>query len=80
MDHIRELRYEHLGKLIKIKGVVTTRSEPFNQMRKAQYKCAKCGKIKGPYIIREGIKMQLGACPSCQSTGPFYLQSFRTLY
>ncbi len=43
IDQIRDLRYTHLGKLVKIKGVITIRSEVFNQMKRVFYKCAKCG-------------------------------------
>ena len=53
IDHIRDLRYSHLGKLVKIKGVITIRSEVFNQMKKVFYKCSKCGEIKGPFHMNE---------------------------
>ena len=53
IDHIRDLRYSHLGKLVKIKGVITIRSEVFNQMKKVHYKCSKCGEIKGPFHMNE---------------------------
>jgi len=43
IDQIRDLRFVTLGKLVRIKGVITIRSEVFNQMKKVHYKCTKCG-------------------------------------
>jgi DNA replicative helicase MCM subunit Mcm2 (Cdc46/Mcm family) len=47
MDYIRELRYVHLGKLIKsiflllylVRGVVTIRTEVFNQLKVIFFRC-----------------------------------------
>lgn len=51
LDKIPNLRTEHLNKLIKIRGVVTARSEVFSQLKKAIYKCFRCGELKGPYFL-----------------------------
>lgn len=80
IDPIRDLRYTHLGKLVKIKGVITIRSEIFNQMKRVFYKCLKCGQIKGPFIVITKLDFKLGICSSCQSTGPFSVDKLRTIY
>jgi DNA replication licensing factor MCM2 len=43
VDKIPGLKVEHLTKLIKVTGVVTVRSEVFSQLKKAMFKCVKCG-------------------------------------
>jgi len=51
IDRIPDLKVENIGKLIKVKGVITVRSEVFNQLKKAVYKCYRCGEPKGPYFL-----------------------------
>jgi DNA replication licensing factor MCM2 len=80
MDHIRDLRYTHLGKFIKIRGVITIRSEVFSQLKKIFYKCYRCGLIKGPFYINSVNNVNLGNCASCQSTGPFPIEKTKTVY
>lgn len=80
VDNIRDLRHTHLRKLIKIQGVVTIRSEVFNQLKKIIYKCAKCGWAKGPFYINEVNDTKLGTCNSCHSTGPFFIDKQKTVY
>jgi DNA replicative helicase MCM subunit Mcm2 (Cdc46/Mcm family) len=43
MDRIPDLKVENIGKLIKVKGVITVRTEVFSQLKKAVYKCYRCG-------------------------------------
>lgn len=80
LDQIRELKYTHLGQLIKVQGVVTVRSEVFPQLKKITYKCLKCGYPKGPFYINTVNTAKLGSCNSCQSSGPFPLDKYKTVY
>ena len=43
-------------------------------MKKAYYKCIRCGEIKGPFIIQNGQKPTFGQCNSCQYNGQFILE------
>jgi DNA replication licensing factor MCM2 len=79
-DKIPELRSEHLNKLIKVRGVVTARSEIFSQLKKAIYKCIKCGEKKGPYFLHDRESVVHGACRSCQSPGPFIIERMSSVY
>ncbi len=63
-----------------MKGVVTIRSEIFNQLKKIIYKCLKCGFLKGPFYINNINDIRLGSCTSCQSTGPFPIDKQKTIY
>ena len=80
MDHLRELRYSHLGKMIKVQGVVTLRSEIFNQLKKVVYLCQKCGCEKGPFYFTNVNTLKLGQCSSCHSSGPFRIHKVKTIY
>lgn len=51
LEHIRNLRYPSLGKLLRVAGVVTRRTQVFSQMKMAYYICVKCGDRKGPLYI-----------------------------
>jgi DNA replicative helicase MCM subunit Mcm2 (Cdc46/Mcm family) len=49
-------------------------------MKKAYYKCIRCGEIKGPFIIQNGQKPTFGQCNSCQYNGQFILEKLKTIY
>jgi len=67
-DKLRDLRQIHLNALIKIKGVVTKRTNVLPEMNKMFYRCS-CGDIKGPifHAISSSYeaKQFLGACVVC---------------
>jgi DNA replication licensing factor MCM2 len=56
---------------VHIIGVVTKRSQVFNQLKKIYFRCIKCGMQKGPFYIDNINNINLGQCTSCQSNGPF---------
>lgn len=72
-DKIRDLRQMHLNELIKIKGVITKRSNVFPQLKKVFYNCVKCGNKLGPIFVSTNMEVKLGACVICQSNGPYVL-------
>lgn len=83
LDEIANLRFCHLGRLIRVKGVVTIRSEVMSQLKKLYYTCVKCGFEKGPYYINSfhmEKQINLGQCAACQSKGPFTKDRFKTIY
>ena len=79
-DKLRDLRQIHLNALIRIKGVVTKRSNVYPQLKKMVYECTKCGEKKGPFFMNAGEDLRLGQCLVCQSNGPFALDNDETVY
>ena len=79
-DKIRELRQVHLNELVKIKGVVTKRSNVFPQLKKMYFICVKCGNRLGPIFLGNSADVKLGTCVICQSQGPYVLDAEDTLY
>jgi len=81
MDSIRDLREVHLNAFIKISGVVTRRSAVFPQLRLLKYTCLTCNYLLGPFQHSgTGAEIRPGSCPSCQSAGPFKLNTEETMY
>ena len=78
-DSIPHLRFLHIGKLIRVRGVATARGEVFSQLKKVTYKCFRCGELKGPYYLT-GKNVQLGPCRSCQSNGPYLTERNKSIY
>eukprot|EP01147_Barroeca_monosierra_P002807 gene2807-5650_t len=80
LDAIRDIRQTHLNALVKIQGVVTRRTGVFPQLKLVKYTCEKCqfsiGPIAQDTINETGVKN----CPSCQSRGPFSINTEETVY
>ena len=72
-DNIRDLRVEHLNKLIGISGVVTTSTGVLPQLSIIKFNCQKCGFTLGPFTQNQENEIRPGSCPECQSNGPFEL-------
>ncbi len=69
--HHCHCRQTHLNALIKTSGVVTRRTTVMPQLSLVKYNCIKCGSISGPYMQNGDKELTPGACPDCQSKGPF---------
>lgn len=52
-------------------GVVTATTGVLPQLSVVKYDCNKCGFILGPFVQSQHTEVQPGACPECQSQGPF---------
>jgi len=81
-DKLRDLRQIHLNALIKIKGVVTKRTNVLPELSKMYFRCA-CGDIKGPIYHAQSTyeaKQYLGQCVLCQANGPYTLDESVTIY
>lgn len=79
-DRLRDLRQVHLRGLVKIKGVITKRTNVFPQLKKMFFICAKCGDHKGPFVQNSAAEVHLGTCGVCHSNGPFALDQESTVY
>jgi len=79
-DKLRDLRHVHLRQLIKVKGVVTKRSQIYPQLKKIYFHCQKCGERKGPIFKHANEDLNLGSCFRCHSRGPFVLDQNDTEY
>lgn len=52
-------------------GVVTATTGVLPQLSIIKYDCNKCGFVLGPFVQSQNQEVQPGACPECQSQGPF---------
>lgn len=77
MDGIRSLRNKHLGRLVKINGVVTRRSGVFPLYSIIRFNCVKCKGVFGPFVSSSFKPTQ---CFECQSKGPFVVNTSETVY
>ncbi|CAN6662980.1 DNA replication licensing factor Mcm2p [Trichomonascus vanleenenianus] len=77
---LRDLRQNHLNSLVRVTGVVTRRTGVFPQLKYVKFDCPKCGAILGPYFQDSNQEVKITYCHSCQSRGPFLLNSEKTVY
>lgn len=80
MDNLRDLRYNHLGTLVKVNGVVTRRSGVFPQLKLVKYDCGKCGAVLGPFVQDLNQEIRINACSECEGRGPFTVNMSQTIY
>lgn len=80
LDHLRDLRYNHLNTLVRVGGVVTRRSGVFPQLQLVKYDCGRCGAILGPFMQDANREMTPGSCPQCEGRGPFTVNVASTIY
>ncbi|CAH0051543.1 unnamed protein product [Clonostachys solani] len=77
---LRQLRQSHLNCLVRVSGVVTRRSGVFPQLKYVKFDCGKCGITLGPFQQESNVEVKITYCQSCQSRGPFTLNSEKTVY
>lgn len=81
VDNLRDLRFIHLNCLVRVAGVVTRRSGVFPQLQLVKFDCGKCGEVIGPFFQEtHSAAVRIGACPACQSKGPFSVNVSQTIY
>lgn len=80
MDHLRDLRYNHLNALVRVSGVVTRRTGVFPQLKLVKFDCQRCGAIMGPFTQDLNSEIKIGACAHCQSKGSFKVNDNHTVY
>ncbi|ADM11370.1 DNA replication licensing factor Mcm2 [Encephalitozoon intestinalis ATCC 50506] len=76
-DSIRSLRNSHLGKLVRVNGVVTRRSGVFPLYSIVKFSCLKCKSVFGPFVASS---FKPTHCFECQSKGPFTVSTSETIY
>ncbi|KAK7754807.1 MCM DNA helicase complex subunit [Diatrype stigma] len=77
---LRQLRQSHLNCLVRVSGVVTRRTGVFPQLKYVKFDCTKCGVTLGPFQQESNVEVKVSFCQSCQSRGPFSLNSEKTVY
>ena len=77
---LRQLRQSHLNCLVRVSGVVTRRTGVFPQLKYVKFDCSKCGVTLGPFQQESNVEVKITYCQSCQSRGPFTLNSEKTVY
>ncbi|KAL9091455.1 MAG: hypothetical protein Q9165_004841 [Trypethelium subeluteriae] len=77
---LRQLRQTHLNCLVRVSGVVTRRTGVFPQLKYVKFDCTKCGITLGPFPQDSQVEVKVSFCQSCQSRGPFTLNSEKTVY
>ncbi|OJJ44375.1 hypothetical protein ASPZODRAFT_781487 [Penicilliopsis zonata CBS 506.65] len=77
---LRELRQSHLNSLVRVTGVVTRRTGVFPQLKYVMFLCQKCHTTLGPYQQEANTEVKITYCQSCQSKGPFTVNSEKTVY
>lgn len=71
----RQLRAEHLGKLVAVQGVVTAASPSLLDVREACYDCKTCAnRIRVPQE-NDGNRLEPVICDGCEKTGPWKYQA-----
>lgn len=76
-DSIRSLRNSHLGRLVRVAGVVTRRSGVFPLYSIVKFSCLKCKCVFGPFVASS---FKPTHCFECQSKGPFAVNTSETIY
>ncbi|KMV66288.1 minichromosome maintenance protein [Encephalitozoon cuniculi EcunIII-L] len=76
-DSVRSLRNRHLGKLVRVSGVVTRRSGVFPLYSIVKFSCLKCRSVFGPFVASS---FKPTHCFECQSKGPFTVNTSETVY
>ncbi|KFH41497.1 DNA replication licensing factor-like protein [Hapsidospora chrysogenum ATCC 11550] len=77
---LRQLRQSHLNCMVRVAGVVTRRTGVFPQLKYVKFDCTKCGTTLGPFQQESNVEVKITYCQSCQSRGPFTLNSEKTVY
>lgn len=77
IDSIRSLRNNHLGRLVRVSGVVTRRSGVFPLYSIVRFNCLRCKCVFGPFV---SSSFKPSHCFECQSRGPFAVNTSETVY
>lgn len=72
-DNLRDLRQVHLNCLVKVRGVITRRSEVLPQIVSLSFDCLGCNTRLGPYIRDDQSQLAVEICPNCNKRGNFPL-------
>ncbi|MEM1889490.1 MAG: minichromosome maintenance protein MCM [Pyrobaculum sp.] len=77
---LRKLRSEHIGRLIRIEGIVTRQTPPKNFLYKALYRCTQCGYEVEFLQELERYVEPPQKCPRCGASKSFTLVTEQSQY
>ncbi|KAF7268896.1 DNA replication licensing factor Mcm2 [Rhynchophorus ferrugineus] len=80
IEELRTFRKLHVNQLVRTLAVVTATTGVLPQLSVVKFDCNKCGFILGPFTQTQDHEVQPGACPECQSSGPFTINMEQTIY
>ncbi|KAJ3619389.1 hypothetical protein MTP99_005074 [Tenebrio molitor] len=80
IEELRTFRKLHVNQLVRTVGVVTATTGVLPQLSVVKFDCNKCGFILGPFLQSQHSEVKPGACPECQSSGPFMINMEQTIY
>ncbi|KAJ3641270.1 hypothetical protein Zmor_027783 [Zophobas morio] len=80
IEELRTFRKLHVNQLVRTVGVVTATTGVLPQLSVVKFDCNKCGFVLGPFVQSQHSEVKPGACPECQSTGPFMINMEQTIY
>ncbi|CAG9822909.1 unnamed protein product, partial [Phaedon cochleariae] len=80
IEELRTFRKLHVNQLVRTLGVVTATTGVLPQLSIVKFDCNKCGCLIGPFTQSQEAEVQPGACPECQSQGPFMINMEQTVY
>uniref|UniRef100_A0A0N5BRU2 DNA replication licensing factor MCM2 n=1 Tax=Strongyloides papillosus TaxID=174720 RepID=A0A0N5BRU2_STREA len=79
-EDLRTLRQHHLNTLLKTTGIVTITTGILPRLAVVKYNCKYCSFVVGPFVQRPDEEVKPKRCPSCQTTGPFEINTEETVY
>uniref|UniRef100_A0A0K0FNC3 DNA replication licensing factor MCM2 n=1 Tax=Strongyloides venezuelensis TaxID=75913 RepID=A0A0K0FNC3_STRVS len=79
-EDLRTLRQHHLNTLLKTTGIVTITTGILPRLAVVKYNCKYCSFVVGPFVQRTDEEVKPKRCPSCQTTGPFEINTEETVY
>ncbi|CEF64250.1 DNA replication licensing factor MCM2 [Strongyloides ratti] len=79
-EDLRTLRQHHLNTLLKTTGIVTITTGILPRLAVIKYNCKYCSFVVGPFVQRPDEEVKPKRCPSCQTTGPFEINTEETVY
>eukprot|EP01022_Parablepharisma_sp_SALTPOND_P000960 TRINITY_DN105340_c1_g1_i1.p1 TRINITY_DN105340_c1_g1~~TRINITY_DN105340_c1_g1_i1.p1 ORF type:complete len:621 (+),score=50.62 TRINITY_DN105340_c1_g1_i1:414-2276(+) len=79
-DKLRDLRQSNLRGLVKVKGVITKRTNVQPQLKHVTYECTVCGALRGPFYVEGSVDPRPGMCNVCQFSNKFRTYEQGTMY
>jgi len=75
LDTLRDLRTIHLNVLVRVRGIVTRRSQVRPMLRKSYFRCTGCDSLLGPVEVVSGVQPLPPLCSTCdEGLGPIPVQ------
>ncbi|AFP65626.1 minichromosome maintenance component complex 2-like protein (nucleomorph) [Chroomonas mesostigmatica CCMP1168] len=73
-DRLKNLRNKKMNSLVKIQGVVVSKTDVYPHLKFFKLFCLKCFELqKTIYALKENKKIMFTSCFSCKANGPFQI-------